>query len=612
MTGKALRIVSILLLSVVVLVITMGFPHSYRAVNNIDVETFNDELNTNDLCSLREAIENANNDNQGYGDCAQGGVDDVIILEAGTYTLTLPGANENVNQTGDLDIVGTLTIQGVDSSSTFIQAGTEDPTSETGCADCIDRVLEVRSGAVVVLNDLAIQYGLAPEGVGNGDGSHGGGILNNGDLTLNNSLIWYNKAGQGGPGNINSPWGGWGGFGGGIYTWDIRSLTINNSFVIRNQAGDGGDGYSGAFGGMGGRGGGIVAEDLSTVEIYNSIISNNKAGRGGDGGDTSNDVAGDGGNGGYGGGIYCDDCELKVDHTVIHRNASGDGGDGGNVTAGDYHGGNGGNSGIGSGLWVVGADAELNMDYTTVSDNWCGEPGLFGTGTGEDGFPGYYGAGGGLYLSSGSIATIQTSTFYRNRGDSGGGILVGSNSTLYLINSTLSANQAYDDGGGLRLSSSTSWASLIFVTITNNSANKDEDGGGDGGGFFSASSDLYMQSTILYHNDALLGTDPDCSGPLVSQGYNLVGINSAGCTYTPAGTDLVGSNPLLESLGNNGGPTKTHALQASSPAINRLPSGTAGCGTTYTTDQRGWPRMGGCDSGSIEYSFLVNLPLILR
>jgi hypothetical protein len=51
---------------------------------------------------------------------------------------------------------------------------------------------------------------------------------------------------------------------------------------------------------------------------------------------------------------------------------------------------------------------------------------------------------------------------------------------------------------------------------------------------------------------------------------------------TVPGTDLVGVNPKLAPLANNGGPTKTHALKQRSPAINKgsNPDG-------LTTDQRG-------------------------
>ena len=44
------------------------------------------------------------------------------------------------------------------------------------------------------------------------------------------------------------------------------------------------------------------------------------------------------------------------------------------------------------------------------------------------------------------------------------------------------------------------------------------------------------------------------------------------------------------------------ALRAGSPAVNRIPAGANGCGTTITTDQRGVTRPvgSGCDVGAFE------------
>jgi hypothetical protein len=56
---------------------------------------------------------------------------------------------------------------------------------------------------------------------------------------------------------------------------------------------------------------------------------------------------------------------------------------------------------------------------------------------------------------------------------------------------------------------------------------------------------------------------------------------------------------------------------APSNAIDAIPFGTNGCGTTLTTDQRGGPRPinGKCDIGSVEYGATFPwlwLPLIVR
>lgn len=67
--------------------------------------------------------------------------------------------------------------------------------------------------------------------------------------------------------------------------------------------------------------------------------------------------------------------------------------------------------------------------------------------------------------------------------------------------------------------------------------------------------------------------------------------------YHPS--DLVGVDPRLGPLTNNGGPTRTHALLTGSPAINAIATGTP---DLPTTDQRGFSRPfgSGFDIGSFE------------
>jgi len=148
------------------------------------------------------------------------------------------------------------------------------------------------------------------------------------------------------------------------------------------------------------------------------------------------------------------------------------------------------------------------------------------------------------------------------------------------------------------VAASNTTVSLDYTTISGNTANYDSTDGGEGGGFAHYAGTFYLQSSIVYDNHVNLGSDPDCFGSLTTLGYNLLGVNSTGCIYSADVTDIVGSNPLLENIEYNGGPTRTHALQPSSTAINHIPSGVAGCGTTYPTDQRGVLRLQDCDIGA--------------
>src|SRR5690625_1215044 len=67
---------------------------------------------------------------------------------------------------------------------------------------------------------------------------------------------------------------------------------------------------------------------------------------------------------------------------------------------------------------------------------------------------------------------------------------------------------------------------------------------------------------------------------------------------------LVGEDPVLGPLADNGGPTPTHLPGDSGAGVNVIPSGTSGCGDDFDIDQRGEPRPGSesgrCDLGSVQ------------
>src|SRR3954454_12628224 len=68
-------------------------------------------------CSLRDAVTAANTDSPA-GSCAAGSGADTIALPAGRYELTQPGAGEDANASGDLDVTADLTIAGAGTSRT--------------------------------------------------------------------------------------------------------------------------------------------------------------------------------------------------------------------------------------------------------------------------------------------------------------------------------------------------------------------------------------------------------------------------------------------------------------------------------------------------------------
>ena len=156
-------------------------------------------------CSLREAILAAN---------AHSG-DDVILLHAGTYVLSIAG-NEDAGAAGDLDIQDDLVILGDGAARTIIDGGG------------IDRIFQVPGGVTAEIRDVTLRNGRAP--------GAGGAILNNGDLTILRCVLSGNHSVAGSAGA---------GFGGALVTDGLNSsLTLTGSTVASNTAQGGGGGIA--------------------------------------------------------------------------------------------------------------------------------------------------------------------------------------------------------------------------------------------------------------------------------------------------------------------------------------------------------------------------------
>ena len=168
---------------------------------------------------------------------------------------------------------------------------------------------------------------------------------------------------------------------------------------------------------------------------------------------------------------------------------------------------------------------------------------------------------------------------------------------------TVTATNATLSGNWVGIANNYGTAELTSVTIDDNSQY----------GVYQKGS-VYTETVTLV-NSIIADSPASCyvySIPLQSAGYNLS--DDASCSaYLNSLGDLNDINPRLGPLQNNGGSTFTHALLPGSPAIDAIPFGTNGCGTTLTTDQRGVTRPihGQCDIGAYEANYLeVFLPLI--
>ncbi|MGD0075171.1 MAG: right-handed parallel beta-helix repeat-containing protein [Candidatus Binataceae bacterium] len=216
----------VLLLLVLVPICVVILNPAPKASNTITVDTLDDPGNPSE-CSLRAAINNANNEtSDSNSTCAAGIGNDAIVFSV-TGTIGLNSALPA--------IANTLTIDGSGQSITVDGGGAY-------------QVFYINSTATVTLNDLTVANGYASK---SSLGSElGGGAYNNGTLTVSNSTFSTNSA------LVQ---------GGAIYNGN--ALTIANST------------FTGDSTGTSGAGGAILSD--GTESITNSTFSNNSSGHGG-------------------------------------------------------------------------------------------------------------------------------------------------------------------------------------------------------------------------------------------------------------------------------------------------------------------------------------------
>jgi VCBS repeat-containing protein/predicted outer membrane repeat protein len=223
-----------------------------------------------DATTLRAAVIAANN---------SVGIADTIQLPAGTYTLTVAGAEENAARTGDLDIGDNLNIVGAGAATTTINASSLN-----------DRVFDTLAGTsaahtVVSIQDLTIAGGKTVRATDN-LGDCGGALRVNffTDVTLSGDVFSNNSAPRTDSNLIF-------GLGGAIS--NDGKMTINNCRFTNNSASNSGGaiyvGASGAvtnisnstFTGNSSQSGGAIANH-QYMTILNSTFSANQAGAPGD------------------------------------------------------------------------------------------------------------------------------------------------------------------------------------------------------------------------------------------------------------------------------------------------------------------------------------------
>ncbi len=343
------------------------------------------------------------------------------------------------------------------------------------------------------------------------------------------------------------------------------------------------------------QGGGAIYRDGGSLTVIDSAFDNNHATA------TGQDTAG-GAIYGFGGG------DLVVVGSTFTNNAASDGGAIGSLNgdltiinstfvgnAATGTGGNPGNGGCGGALYMDGRDEATSLCGVTIRGNTAGAigGGFFrvsndDTGTFamdrsvvDDNRVTAAGSGnaGGLYLQ-GLALEITNSTISRNAAFFNGGIWI-NESTVQLTNVTIAENEATgSNGGGIWLGNNPT-GTLLNCTIANNrSTAANQVAGaifGDG---------LTLVNTLIVNNTAMYR--PSCNVEHMAGAGNLQWPMGSLCTMMPLVAD-----PMLGTLGDNGGDSETMMPAAGSPARG------IGMGCP-PTDQRGMPRATPCTAGAVE------------
>jgi fibronectin-binding autotransporter adhesin len=200
-------------------------------------------------------------------------------------------------------------------------------------------------------------------------------------------------------------------------------------------------------------------------------------------------------------------------------------------------------------------------------------------------------AGAGIFNNSGGSLTLVNSTV---AGNQYGGIE--NDGTLTITNSTISGNKYPGSPGAGLYEVTGASATLRYVTLAQNG-----DPTHTNQAVYSTGGHVTFSNSIISAN----GLSPQCGaqklGLYSDGGYNIYPDQS--CGFFIGSGSVIAAAKLLN-LTFNGGTTPTHALQSTSPAIDRVP-----VSRCIATDQRGVARpidgnldgVAKCDSGSYEY-----------
>lgn len=431
------------------------------------------------------------------------------------------------------------------------------------------RFFYVEAGSTLKLVDVTLNGGLAN---GPGQAGDGGAVFNLGTLVLDNAKFTSNTASLDGGAIYNQ----------GTLTADLAGFTGNT-----------------AAGGSVWAGGGAVYNFGGTVTIRQSVFTGNTMTGGTDsgGGGAIAHMSRLGSNG-----------VMTIDGTTFSNNSTNWSGgaifnvagpDGGSTSMTITNSTFTGNSAIaGGGIYTTEDNTTLTLSTSVVTGN---------TSTGNVTDRG----GGGIY-SRAELVNIDNSRIENNTAIRGGGIynweFDGTRFATLTMKETLVANNsATTEGAGL-YNRNRGRATLTNVTFSGNT-NPIAGGGifNFEGGVATLDNVTFAGNTDTSDGDAVFNRSfagrtsvVNFSGTIVTGvGLNCQSVN--GAVFNDNGGNISNdascgiatvADPLLNALANNGGFSRTHSLQAGSPALALA----GACGLLI--DQRGFPRAGTCDAGA--------------
>ncbi|HSH01841.1 MAG TPA: choice-of-anchor Q domain-containing protein [Anaerolineae bacterium] len=389
----------------------------------------------------------------------------------------------------------------------------------------------------------------------NAAGSFGGAIYNaHSGLIISSTRILNNYAN---------------GLGGGMYSLD-SNLVVSTTAVMGNSVRAVGEG------------GGLYNMN-STLTIYKSSIAGNS-------------VESGGGVIGRGGGVYNISSDMSINDTILAYNMADHG-------AGLYN-------NINSNLIINNTTFDFNISLLEHTDEVC---------VLDPNFCYENSHGGGLYnvsdnviisnttFSNNIVAVLHTSEFCVRinttcrENSRGGGVY--SSGHLTLNNITFSNNEA-NYGGGIYVENNN--VTMESMSFSNNQARDPINptfGIADGGGLYGDNISLTIKNSIMANSE---GGDCVLNGnsTLVDGGHNLIeDVGEDACNLlNGVNNNIVGIDPSLGPLADNGGPAMTHRPVLGSPAIDN-----GNCSSSFPFDQRGAGRVYGvsCDIGAVEVHELL-------